>query len=88
MPSANHHLIAITGVIGLLLLTKWKFQSILISDLFVSFAPVISINQIISLGFTGLLLNLLAKAERDINYTISHDSSKQQHISINTPNGR
>ncbi|UYS89844.1 putative movement protein [Stellaria aquatica mottle virus] len=87
MLSANQNLIVVTGVIGLLLLIKSKLQFISIFD-FASFAPVVTLNQIISLSFTGLLLNILARAERDIHYSINNDSSKQQHISINTPNGR
>lgn len=85
MLSASQHLIVLMGVIGLLSLIKWKFKSPLTFDL----PPLVTLEQAILLSFCGLLLNLVCRAERDLVYHISHDSSKQQHISINTPsNGK
>nr|AEK77595.1 movement protein [Carnation mottle virus] len=84
MPSVNLHLIVLTGVIGLMLLIRLRctFTSTF------SLPPLVTLNQIIALSFCGLLLNSISRAERACYYNHSVDSSKQQHISISTPNGK
>nr|UPW42786.1 movement protein [Saguaro cactus virus] len=84
MQCINRHLALLMGVIGLLLLTRLRFPSISTFR----FPPLVTLEQIIVLSFCGLLVSCACKADTTLVYYSSIDSSKQQHISINTPNGR
>ncbi|BAV91505.1 MP2 [Adonis mosaic virus] len=84
MPSANQNLTVITGVIGLL----WLMRSRSILHSIFEAAkppPLLTLSQIIVFSFCGLLLNCISRAEREVVITNNHDSSKQQHITVNTP---
>lgn len=77
------NLILLMGVIGLLLLTKFKLPSILTFSW--QLPQLVNLEFVIALSFIGLILSSLFQAGNSVTYSIISDSSKQQHIVINTP---
>ncbi|AAB36711.1 SCVP9 [Saguaro cactus virus] len=84
MLCGNKHLALLMGVIGLLLLIRWRF---ILPSTF-SLPPLVTLEQIIVLSFCGLLISCACKADTTLVWHYSDNNSKNQHITISTPNGR
>ncbi|AHZ65050.1 p9 movement protein [Turnip crinkle virus] len=80
----------VTGVLGLLLLIKWKSQSTSTSNQTCQCptSPWVIYAFYNSLSLVLLLCHLIPEIKPIHTSYNTHDSSKQQHISINTGNGK
>nr|QYA72602.1 movement protein 2 [Angelonia flower break virus] len=86
MLSANLNLTVLSGVIGLLLLTRSTLNLPSIYDLVPFSLPhLVKLDQIIAFAFLGLLLNLLNCSQTVISHRYSNDNSKTQYVTISTP---